>query len=78
MGESYQFLNIQVWPADLPEGMDPRFGIRTLIGIVLQLGSSDKLTLDTEGRRRNHRAVSLSLCLKNLFSCHIIVDDQGS
>ena len=44
------------------------FRIRNFIGIAVQLDSSDKLILDREDRRGNHRAVCLSLCSKDFFS----------
>ena len=64
---------IQVSPADLPEGKYPQSRIRTLIETALD--SLDKLPLDREDRRGNNRAVYLSLCSKNFFSCHMIRDD---
>ena len=48
MDQGRDCLIISVSPADLPEGMDPQFRIRTLIGFAVQLDSSDKLTLDRE------------------------------
>ena len=68
-------INYLVSPV-LPEGKYPHFCIHTLIGIALQLDSLDKLTLDREDQRGNHHAACLSFL--RIFSCHIIVDDQGS
>ena len=52
--ESYQWQIIQALPADLPEGKDLQMPIHTLVGIILQLDSSDKLALDRDYHRGNH------------------------
>ena len=67
-GKEFSMQIIQVSPDDLPDGKDPQFRIYTLIGIALQLGSSDSPILDREDRRGNHRAVCLTFYLKNFLS----------
>ena len=53
----------------LPEGKYPPFHIRTLIETAPHLDYLDKLPLDKEDRRGNHRfaSVCLSLCSKIFF-----------
>ncbi|KAF8904091.1 hypothetical protein CPB84DRAFT_698930 [Gymnopilus junonius] len=52
---NYRWQIMQVSPINLPEGADQHYRIRTLVGLALQLDSSDKLTTDKEDRRGNHR-----------------------
>ncbi|KIL57319.1 hypothetical protein M378DRAFT_200813 [Amanita muscaria Koide BX008] len=54
--QNYQWEIIEDSPSELPPGQSQHFRIRTLNGQALQLdGTSDKLTLDTQDRKGNHR-----------------------